>query len=80
MSIGAASLPASAFIPTSGRNFYRLAVNPANNELFVTDAGDYQQRGYVLRYSSTGALISLMQAGIIPGNMYYKGSSDQVIQ
>jgi hypothetical protein len=80
MSIDAATLPASVFIPTSGRNFYRLLVYPANNEIFVTDAGDYQQKGNVLRYSSTGALISLMQAGIIPGNMYFKGSSDQVIQ
>ena len=80
MSTEAASLPSTVYIRNSGRNFYRLYVNPASDEIYVTDPVDYQQNGYVLRYSSTGALVSLMQAGIIPGNMYFKSTTDDLTQ
>jgi hypothetical protein len=61
-------------------NFYKMAVNPGNNEIFVTDANDYQQKGNVLRYNNEGALISVMQADIIPGEMCYKESPNPIIQ
>jgi YVTN family beta-propeller protein len=80
MSVDAANLPTGIFIPQAGYNFYRIAVNPGNSEIFVTDAADYQRRGNILRYNSSGALLSVMQADIIPGNMCYKYNPDSSIQ
>ena len=80
MSIDAAGLPSGTFIPKMDYNFYKMAINPGSDEIFVTDASDFLQRGNVLRYSSAGALISVMQADIIPGAMCYKAGSDSNIE
>ncbi len=73
MDIGATELPATTFIiQASGENFYKIGVNPINNDVLVTDAVDYIQQGYLLLYASTGKLISKLQAGIIPGFMCFK--------
>ncbi len=65
-------LPQSAFIlqPT-GSSFYGLAVNPTTGELLVADALDYQSRGYVRRYSSSGAYIKKYQVGVVPGEFLF---------
>jgi hypothetical protein len=76
MSTSATSLPSGTFIPKVTYNFYKMAIDQRNDDIFVTDAGDYQQRGYLLRYNSTGALVSIMQADIIPGGMCFKAASD----
>jgi DNA-binding beta-propeller fold protein YncE len=72
MAIEAQSLPSQALIPEMDHVFYKLGVNPGNEEIFVTDAVDYVKKGKVLRYSKGGALISEMEADIIPGNMCFK--------
>lgn len=73
MDIGASEIPRSTFItPESGQNFYKIGINPLDNDIFVTDAVDYAQQGYLLLYSSDGKLISTQKAGIIPGFMYFK--------
>ncbi len=76
MAIGSETLPSTTFIPQAGYYFYRMGVNPFNNEVFVTDARDYLKKGIVLRYSSEGSLLSLMEADIIPGNMFFKSASE----
>jgi DNA-binding beta-propeller fold protein YncE len=80
MSIDAGALPSGIFIPQAGYSFYRIAVNPVNNEIFVTDAVDYQRKGNILRYNSAGALLSVLPADIIPGNMCYKYNPDSSIE
>ena len=80
MSTSATGLPSGIFIPKVNYNFYKMAINLRNNEIFVTDAADFQQKGNVLRYNNEGALISVMQADIIPGGMCYKESPDSNIQ
>ena len=72
MNISDAVLPSAPFIPESDHNFYRLGINPANNDIFVTDAVDYQQNGYLLYYNSAGALISSLPAGLLPGSVCFK--------
>jgi len=47
-------------------------VNPVNDDIFITDAVDYQQQGFVMQYSSGGALLSKLRAGIIPGMICFK--------
>ena len=72
MSIDAIDLPSAPLIPESEHYFYNLAINPVNSDIFITDAGDYTQQGYVLIYSKDASLISVEGAGIIPGFMSFK--------
>ncbi len=75
MSINDSQLPADSFIAGTGNNFYKLGISPENNEIFVTDVVDYQQKGFVLVYNSSGSLISKMQTDIIPGSICFKPST-----
>ncbi len=76
MNIDAIQLPAEIFIPDPEYSFYKMGVNPDNGEIFVTDAVDYIQKGNIIRYSKEGALISEMQADIIPGGLCFKVNSE----
>jgi YVTN family beta-propeller protein len=72
MKITDSELPSSAFITESGHFFYKLGINPVNSDIFVTDAVDYQQKGYVLYYKKDGTFVSSQIADIIPGSMCFK--------
>jgi YVTN family beta-propeller protein len=76
MSIEALSLPSQVFIPELEHIFYKLGVNPVNNEVFVTDVVDYVNKGKILRYGEGGTLISEMEAEIIPGTICFKVNPD----
>ncbi len=52
--------------------FYGLGVDPETSEIYVSDAGDYVQRGMVFRYRPDGFPLDTFQAGIIPGNFCFK--------
>jgi len=75
MSIEASELPEIAFISEQDEAFYKIGINPVNGEIFISDAVDYQQKGYVMRYKNNGTLIEIMQADIIPGSMCFKVST-----
>jgi hypothetical protein len=72
MNIEAPGLPANPLIAESGHYFYKLGVNPVNSDIFVTDAVDYQQQGYVLYFNKNGTLIDTYMAGIIPGMICFR--------
>jgi YVTN family beta-propeller protein len=72
MPINASTLPSQAFISSLGNNFYGLGINPANSEIYVSDAIDYVQKGHIYRYKATGILHSSFKAGIIPGDFYFR--------
>jgi len=72
MSITATELPSEPYISASGHYFYKLAINPANGDIFVTDAVDFQQDGYLLSFNTDGTLVSSQSADIIPGSMCFK--------
>ena len=57
----------AAFALAGNRNFYSLAVDPQDNAVLATDAGNYLQKGYVYRYKPNGTIIDSLAAGIIPG-------------
>jgi len=68
MDVASATLPGSAFIsPKAGEYFYKLGINPINNDIFVTDAADFTKEGSVSIFSDKGASIANLKAGIIPG-------------
>jgi hypothetical protein len=80
MNIDAEGLPSNAIIPCQDHNFYKMGVNPGNGEIFVTDAGDYIQKGHLIRYSNAGTIISSYQTDIIPGSICFKVDPDSDIQ
>lgn len=53
-------------IAMEGSVFYKIAVNPANGDIYVSDAKNYSTNGKVYRYSSDGLLLSSFDAGICP--------------
>lgn len=73
MDINSSDLPNAPFIlQESGQYFYKIGINPVNNDVFVTDAVDFVQQGNLLLYTGGGRLISKLKAGIIPGSMCFK--------
>ena len=72
MPIAAAELPQNPLIPEDGGLFYGLGVDPFSDEIYVTDAIDFVQRGAILRYDLEGNLLHEFRAGIIPGRFYFQ--------
>lgn len=67
MSINDNQLPATPIINKQHRMFYSMEVSAPNSELYVSDAIDYNQNGYIYRFTSNGSVIDSLHAGIIPG-------------
>jgi len=75
MPVTAATLPTQAIIPSQGRLFYGLGINPANGNIFASDAVDYVQNGWVYQFSSSnGQLLHSYQVGRIPGSFCFPNS------
>jgi hypothetical protein len=72
MSINDGTLPSNTLIPETGHYFYKMGINPFNGDIFITDAVDYQQNGYVVFYKNNGTLVSTNSAGVIPGLLCFK--------
>jgi DNA-binding beta-propeller fold protein YncE len=71
--ISSTEIPSITFIiQESGEYFYKIGINPLNNDVFITDAVDFVKQGYLLLYDGTGKFISKLEAGIIPGSMCFK--------
>jgi len=67
MSIESNNLPLNSLIAANGKLFYGLAINSLKSNLFISDAVDYLQQGFVYRYNLNGELISSFKTGVIPG-------------
>lgn len=67
MSVSDNELPNEAIIDAGNKNYYALGIDPEQNEIYVSDALDYNQNGIIFRYGPTGKLISSFETGIIPG-------------
>jgi hypothetical protein len=72
MSVYDTSLPENPLIREQNRRFYRMGVDPVNSTIYVSDARDYLQRGYVFRFRPDGELIDSLQADRIPGFFTFK--------
>jgi len=68
MNISAPALPSAAKI---NGTFYSLVLDPSTDEIYTTDALDFQQDGVMYRFSSGGALIDSVLVGIIPGGFSF---------
>lgn len=72
LNVNSVDLAYSPLIPESNAYFYKIAINPINSDIIVTDAVDFVQQGYVLLYKNNGKFVSKDKAGIIPGAMCFK--------
>ncbi len=64
--MGSSALPSSAYIAESQHTFYKLGINPKNNDIIVTDAGDYTRKGNHVTLFILGEPKSESLCGIIP--------------
>jgi YVTN family beta-propeller protein len=72
MDVNASSLPVQPLIPQSNNAyFYKIAVNPVNSDILVTDAGDFTHDGFLSVYKNDGTPFYRNSAGIIPGSMAF---------
>lgn len=72
MPVNATHFPTTPIVESQGTLYYGLAVDPRNSDIYVADAIDYVQPGYVYRYSSVGNLLDQFKVGIIPGAFRFK--------
>ncbi|MFO8054857.1 MAG: hypothetical protein R6U19_06835 [Bacteroidales bacterium] len=72
MSVADISLPKKPLIKSKGRNINSLAIDPEHNDLYFSNALDFQQKGWIIRCKGTGNKLSdSARAGIGPGNMRF---------
>jgi DNA-binding beta-propeller fold protein YncE len=77
MSIGSANLPSNPFIAQgAGEYFYKIAINPDDSDVFITDAADFMHPGYLLLYKYDGSFVSRNHADIIPGSLCFRLSAN----
>lgn len=67
MSVNSFTLPDNSLIEAGERNFKALNIDQQRSWLFASDAIDYQQKGIVFQFSTSGTEIRSFRAGIIPG-------------
>jgi DNA-binding beta-propeller fold protein YncE len=65
----AVSLSGSALI---SRSFYGLGIDPANGQIYGSDAVDFSSNGKVIRYSPAAVIMDSITVGVIPGGFYFK--------
>ena len=66
MAITENSLPINPIINNTGTIFYGLGINPKNSNIYLSDAIDYSQQGFVYTYSPLGIAIDTFKVGIVP--------------
>ena len=67
MSVLENSLPENPIIKANDHTYYSMAVDPERNIIYLGDAVDYQQNGWVYRFTPSGEAIDSFRVGIIPG-------------
>ncbi|GCD79024.1 DUF5074 domain-containing protein [Schleiferia thermophila] len=70
MSITSATLPTT---PVIERTAYALDIDPIRGDLYLGDAGNFNQAGKIIRYAvPTLTPVDSFTAGVIPGNFFFR--------
>ena len=78
MPVSSASIPSQPLVQSNGHLYYGLGINPTNGNIFVTDAVDYVQDGFVYQLDqSTGTQLNTFKAGRIPGFICFTPGSQK---
>lgn len=51
--------------------FYGLGIDAFSDEIYVSDAVDYVQKGWIFRHTNSGVMIDSIQTGIIPQHFQF---------
>lgn len=65
------AVPVTPLITGGNRNIYSMAVNPANGDIYLSDALDFVQQSVIYRYDNNGNLLHSFTAGVISGNFAF---------
>ena len=72
MSINDTVIPTQEYIKKANRNINSLAIDPDNGDLYFSNALDYQQKGWIIRYNrNTQSVCDSFRVGINPGAMKF---------
>lgn len=71
MKIDEMSLPEAPLIRAEDGLFYNLGIDPVQGDLYVADALDYLQNGWVNRYTPDGVKVDAYRVGVIPGHLLF---------
>ncbi len=70
--IHASALPAQPFVADKANQyFYAVGINPANDEIYIADAKDFNQKGTVYIYRPDGTVRTSFNVGSGPGHFYF---------
>ncbi len=70
-SINSSQLPQVSFINATGKNIYCMGVDPATDDVYISDALDYVQPSAIYRYNKSAGLVHSFTAGVIAGNFAF---------
>ena len=65
------TLPGVTIVEAGNRLFYNLEINPEDGAIYISDAVDYVQNGWVYVYDSSGAEKDRFEVNSIPGAIYF---------
>lgn len=71
MNVNDTLLPVNPIVSKDNRIFYGLGIDPKYNEIFVSDAKDFNSNSDVYRYSFNGQLLGKFASGKITGDFYF---------
>jgi len=71
MSVTSTTVPDKSLITGQGRLIYGLGIDEQKSEIYVSDAKDYTQPGFVYRYSFGGIALDTFRVGINPSYFYF---------
>lgn len=55
-----------------GKGFYALAIDPSSDDIYIADAVDNSQPGYVYRYTQAGNILDVFKVGVNPVGFCFK--------
>ncbi|MBD98744.1 MAG: hypothetical protein CMO34_02790 [Verrucomicrobia bacterium] len=64
-------LSSMPLISKGANSFYALGVDPRNDDIYLSDALDFVQKGVVYRFDRTGNALLNFKAEIIPGEFFF---------
>jgi len=71
MNINDTLLPTNPIINKENKLFYGLGIDPKYNEIYVSDAKDFNANSVVYRYDFSGQLLGKFTTGKITGDFYF---------
>lgn len=71
MNVSASAFESTALINSNGKNLYSFGVNANDGDIYVSDAMDFIQKGWVFRYNNIGLPLDTFKTGIIPSGFWF---------